>query len=329
MLAAIDSPAILKAGALEIPGSLVSSTVLIAKQAAAGASLAQLTSPSIASLVQKVIGSMLMTKLKTIVACLLLIGAGAYGLTLAAPQAQRTQRAARASDAAQRPPATKSKAQPPLRVMSEYVVEPPDLLLVEVLEALPGRPISGERLVRPDGKISLGFYGDIYVAGLSVPQVKEKIVLHLRKYLPDTQLGLVVEDDAEEDEAAIEPAPPDRGNPFEQSPPPPSASEKRNAVGPPPTVPRGGQKNRVEPRDTDRVFVDVTAYNSKVYYTQGEVFTTGRLPITGRESTRRDRFCRRIDAGCRPRASLPVQTARRRRSGRDIEDQHRRDHARR
>ena len=34
-----------------------------------------------------------------------------------------------------------------------HLVEPPDLVLVEVLEALPGRPISGERLVRPDGKI--------------------------------------------------------------------------------------------------------------------------------------------------------------------------------
>ena len=75
--------------------------------------------------------------------------------------------------------------------MPDYVVEPPDLILVEVLEALPGRPISGERLVRPDGKISLGFYGDVYVAGLTLPEVKEKIVLHLRKYLTDEVLGLV------------------------------------------------------------------------------------------------------------------------------------------
>src|SRR4051794_1032314 len=45
----------------------------------------------------------------------------------------------------------------------EYVIEPPDLLLVEVLEALPGRPITGERLVRPDGTITLGFYGDVHV----------------------------------------------------------------------------------------------------------------------------------------------------------------------
>ena len=190
MLAAFDSPGFLKATALEIPSSLVNSTVQIGTQAATGASLAQLASPSIASLVRNIIGSMFMTKVKSIVACLLLLGAGAYGLTLAAPQAQRARQAAPAADASRRPAAVKSKAQPPLRVMSEYVVEPPDLLLVEVLEALPGRPISGERLVRPDGKISLGFYGDVYVAGLSVPQVKEKIILHLRKYLPDSQLGL-------------------------------------------------------------------------------------------------------------------------------------------
>src|SRR5207302_4478309 len=72
--------------------------------------------------------------------------------------------------------------------MPDYVVEPPDLLLVEVLEALPGRPISGERLVRPDGKISLGFYGELYVAGLTIPEIKEKIIFHLRKYLTDEVL---------------------------------------------------------------------------------------------------------------------------------------------
>ena len=68
--------------------------------------------------------------------------------------------------------------------MPDYVVEPPDLLTVEVLEALPGRPISGERLVRPDGKISLGWYGEIYVAGLNTGEIKEKIVLHLPQVQP-------------------------------------------------------------------------------------------------------------------------------------------------
>ena len=72
-----------------------------------------------------------------------------------------------------------------------YVVEPPDLIMIEVLEALPGRPISGERLVRNDGMISLSFYGEIYVRGLTSTQIKEKVVLHLRKFLPDEVLGLV------------------------------------------------------------------------------------------------------------------------------------------
>jgi polysaccharide export outer membrane protein len=132
--------------------------------------------------------------------------------------------------------------------MPEYVVEPPDLLLVEVLEALPGRPISGERLVKPDGKISLGFYGEVYVAGLTTQEVKEKIVLHLRQFLSDDVLGLWRFDDhANED-------------------------------------PEDDEWKPVNPRDTDRVFVDVTAYNSKVYYIQGDVAQPGRLPVTGNET---------------------------------------------
>src|SRR6478752_2002072 len=110
--------------------------------------------------------------------------------------------------------------------MPDYVVEPPDLILVEVLEALPGRPISGERLVRPDGKISLGFYGDVYVAGLTIPEIKEKIIFHLRKYLNDENLGLVELD--------------------------PETGSARMEEGKPVVV---------DPKDCDRVFVDVTAYN--------------------------------------------------------------------
>jgi polysaccharide biosynthesis/export protein len=124
----------------------------------------------------------------------------------------------------------------------EYVVEPPDIIIVEVLEALPGRPITGERLVRPDGTISLGFYGDVFVAGLSLTEIKEKIVIHLRKYIQDEVLGLVVED-------------------LET-----------------------GKVKPIPPKDSNRLFVDVTSYNSKVYYVQGDVGVPGRLPITGNET---------------------------------------------
>src|SRR5205823_13164469 len=94
--------------------------------------------------------------------------------------------------------------------MPDYVIEPPDLILVEVLEALPGRPISGERLVRPDGKISLGFYGELYVAGLTIAEVKEKLVLHLRKYINDITLGLVVRDEDGKEHKGSDPKDSDR-----------------------------------------------------------------------------------------------------------------------
>ena len=126
--------------------------------------------------------------------------------------------------------------------MPDYVVEPPDIIVVEVLEALPGRPITGERLVKPDGKISLGFYGEVYVAGLTTTEIKEKIILHLREYISDEVLGLVA---VNIDTGEVESRPPSESN---------------------------------------RVFVDVTSFNSKVYYVQGDVGVPGRLPITGNET---------------------------------------------
>lgn len=126
--------------------------------------------------------------------------------------------------------------------MPPYVVEPPDLIRIEVLEALPGRAITGERLVRPDGKVSLDFYGEIYVAGLTLDEIKEKVIIHLREFLPDDQLGLIEQD--------------------------PVTYEYR----------------KIPPRESDRVFVDVSAYNSKVYYVQGDVAAPGRLVLTGNET---------------------------------------------
>jgi protein involved in polysaccharide export with SLBB domain len=148
-----------------------------------------------------------------------------------------------------RPTSSQSSRSTPARIQRrpECVVEPPDLILVEVLEALPGRPISGERLVRPDGRISLGFYGEIPVAGLTLPEIKEKIVLHLRKFVDDKTLGLIESD-------------------------PKTGEVKKD---------RDGRIRIKDPKETDRVFVDVTAYNSQNDYVLGEVLLPGRLPYTG------------------------------------------------
>jgi protein involved in polysaccharide export with SLBB domain len=119
-----------------------------------------------------------------------------------------------------------------------------------VLNALPGRSIEGQRLVRPDGKILLGFYGEIYVAGLTIAEAKAKIVEHLRQFLSDEALGLIVHD-------------PVTGEPRKDS---------------------NGQFILRDRKDSDGVFVDVTAYNSQNYYVQGAVKNPGKIPVTGHDT---------------------------------------------
>ena len=133
------------------------------------------------------------------------------------------------------------------------VVEPTDLIIVEVLEALPGRPISGERLVRPDGTISLGFYGDVHVAGLTLPEIKEKIVLHLGKFLDDDALpGLIRLDNHAE----------------------------------PLLDPSTGKPMMKDARDADNVFVDMTASAQQpgVLRGRGCLLSEPFLPYTGHDT---------------------------------------------
>ena len=47
---------------------------------------------------------------------------------------------------------------------------------------------------------------------------------------------------------------------------------------------RTASSRRSSREDSNRVFVDVTSYNSKVYYVQGDVGVPGQLPITGNET---------------------------------------------
>ena len=190
-----------------VPDSWVAATVKAVAPLAAGGgpATAGAASASVAVLVQVVLRSMLMMKLKTIAICLLFDRPGGRrrdrGGAPGRPEPAGTggiPGAARDRQGPERRPDDRSgpegRSSPPSTSLENYVIEPPDMILVEVLEALPGRPISGERLVRPDGKISLGFYGEIYVAGLTIPEAKEKIVLHLRKFISDEILGLIDHD---------------------------------------------------------------------------------------------------------------------------------------
>ena len=250
--AALDARSVEAAHLSLVPNLLIRSTITASAQILAGRAVSDVASTSVAVLTQSVLRRMFMLKLKSVRASL---GVHRSWSLRSQPgnASGRSSQAVAGIQARCRLTAEKSqsKAQPHLVTLENYVVDPPDVLLVEVLDAIPGRPISGERLVRPDGTISLGFYGDIYVAGLKVPQVKERVVRHLQKYLDDRSLGII---------------------------------EIDNATGEPKVDPASKKPIMIDPKDSATVFVDVKAYNSKFFYVQGDVLVSGRLPIKGKET---------------------------------------------
>jgi polysaccharide export outer membrane protein len=52
--------------------------------------------------------------------------------------------------------------------------------------------IQGEHLVRPDGTVSLGSYGSVYVAGMTLPQVKAAVEAQLSRYLYKPEVNVDV-----------------------------------------------------------------------------------------------------------------------------------------
>jgi protein involved in polysaccharide export with SLBB domain len=63
----------------------------------------------------------------------------------------------------------------------KYVIEPPDLLTIEVSKlGKKQQPIEGVYLIRQDGTILLGLYGSVSVAGLTLEQARDAIITHLK-----------------------------------------------------------------------------------------------------------------------------------------------------
>jgi polysaccharide export outer membrane protein len=57
-----------------------------------------------------------------------------------------------------------------------YIIEPPDILLIETSRADPKvQPVRGQHLVRPDGTVSLGIYGQAFVGGMTLDQARASI----------------------------------------------------------------------------------------------------------------------------------------------------------
>jgi polysaccharide biosynthesis/export protein len=61
---------------------------------------------------------------------------------------------------------------------------------VTLAESRAMQQIRGEHLVQPDGKVTLGTYGSVYVTGLKVEEAKRAIQQHLSQYLLDPEISL-------------------------------------------------------------------------------------------------------------------------------------------
>jgi protein involved in polysaccharide export with SLBB domain len=82
-------------------------------------------------------------------------------------------------------------------VAPAYVIEPPDILSIDVShppskEEMQLESLRGEHLVRPDGSIGLGKYGNVSVSGMTVNQAKAAIEQDLSQYLTNPEIDLSV-----------------------------------------------------------------------------------------------------------------------------------------
>jgi protein involved in polysaccharide export with SLBB domain len=69
---------------------------------------------------------------------------------------------------------------------------PKAVITVSLAQSRGVQQISGQHIIRPDGTVALGAYGSVYVAGLSLAQVKQAIEAHLAKYLYKPEVAVDV-----------------------------------------------------------------------------------------------------------------------------------------
>ncbi|MDZ4657774.1 MAG: polysaccharide biosynthesis/export family protein [Bythopirellula sp.] len=189
--------------------------------------------------------------------------------------------------------------------LPRYVIEPPDILLIEgvklvpksphkietfdallvrVSGAFPDRPIDDAYSVDADGSINLGpTYGRIKVTGLTIEEAEDEVRRQLQQILSDVDVSISLLQSAGAQAVTGQHlvGPDGRvnlgtyGAAFVAGM---TIEEARKAI-------EAQLSNKLE---APEVFVDVLAYNSKLYYviTQGGGFGDNvvRLPITGNET---------------------------------------------
>jgi len=186
-----------------------------------------------------------------------------------------------------------------------YVIEPPDILLIDALRVVPKppfkiqsfdslqvivegtlleQPINGLYVVEPGGMLDLGpSYGKVMVGNMSLEEAQDAVFKHLKRVLKEPQVSLTLAQAAGQQQIAGE-----------------------HLVGPDGTINLGTygsvfvtgltleeakvaiEKHLAQFLDAPLVSLDVFAYNSKVYYvvTEGAGFgdNIARFPVTGNET---------------------------------------------
>jgi len=186
-----------------------------------------------------------------------------------------------------------------------YVIEPPDILLIDALRVVPKppfkiqsfdalqvivegtlleQPINGLYVVEPGGMLDLGpSYGKVMVGNLSLEEAQDAVFKHLKRVLKEPQVSLTLAQAAGQQQIAGEHlVAPDGtinlgtyGSVFVTGL---TLEEAKVAI----------EKHLAQFLDAPLVSVDVFAYNSKVYYvvTEGAGFgdNIARFPVTGNET---------------------------------------------
>jgi len=240
---------------------------------------------------------------RLIVAALLLVtgvGCNIYGRPQRTAAHQATLEANCDGDPAKMPAKELAKVSLP-----PYVIEPPDILLIDALRIVPKppfriqsfdslqvivegtlleQPINGIYVVEPGGLLDLGpSYGKVAVGGKSLDEAQDAVFRHLKRVLREPQVSLTLAQAAGQQQVAGE-----------------------HLVGPDGTINLGTYgnvyvtgmtlaeaKEAIESQldkflDAPLVSVDVFSYNSKVYYVitegAGQGDNVARFPVTGNET---------------------------------------------
>jgi polysaccharide export outer membrane protein len=172
------------AATAKVPVSLVIATVKCAVLFARPGSLTIISAPVLA-LTKEVLKIMMMSKLKfTVGVMVILMGIG-FGSGSASWLKGTTVQGAPSPEAEALMQGSARVENKKALKPGDYVIEPPDLLVVEYAgpEATDPVKITGSRLVRPDGTVGLGQLGSVMVSGQTTSEARGAIAKHLASRL--------------------------------------------------------------------------------------------------------------------------------------------------